>query len=171
MQVEGAKQENGTNVQQWGTTGDSIHDIWKLVDAGNGYYYIVSQIGDGKTYYLNVEGNSTSNGANCEIYQSNGGDSQKFLISENSDGSYIIKTKITNNQSAVEVSNYGKGSGDNVQQWSLTGHESQSWIFEPVTDPHLKLHSKNIKNNKEKTVVKTQVYKEKDCVHTVVFVK
>ena len=171
MQVDGAKQENGTNVQQWGTTGDSIHDIWKLVDAGNGYYYIISQIGDGKTYYLNVKENSTSNGANCEIYQSNRGDSQKFLISENSDGSYIIKTKITNNQSAVEVANYGKGSGDNVQQWSLTGHESQSWIFEPVADPHLKLHSRNIKNNKEKTIIKTQVYKEKNYVHTVVFVK
>ena len=47
MQVEGAKQENGTNIQQWGTTGDSIHDIWKLVDAGSGYFYIISQIGDG----------------------------------------------------------------------------------------------------------------------------
>ena len=118
-----------------------------------------------------MKGNSTSNGVNCEIYQSTGGDSQNFFISENSDWSYIIKTKITNNQSAVEVANYGKGSGDNVQQWSLTGHESQSWIFEPVADPHLKLHSRNIKNNKEKTIIKTQVYKEKNYVHTVVFVK
>ncbi len=37
-----------------------------------------------------MKGNSTSNGANCQIYQSNEGDCQKFLISENSDGSYII---------------------------------------------------------------------------------
>lgn len=57
-----------------GTTGDSIHDIWKLVDEGNGYYYIVQQKGDGKTYNLNMKGNSASNGANCQIYQSNEGD-------------------------------------------------------------------------------------------------
>ena len=60
-----------------------------------------------------------------------------------------------------------------MQQWSLTGHESQSWIFEPVDNPHLKLHSKNTKNveylNKE--IVKTQIFKEKDCIHTIIFVK
>ena len=94
---------------------DSIHDIWKLVDAGSGYYYLISQIGDGNTFYLNVAGNSTSDGANVEIYKATQGDSQKFLITQNSDGSYTIKTKITNNQSAVEVAAYGTGSGDNVQ--------------------------------------------------------
>jgi pectin lyase len=175
MQVEGAKQQNGTNIQQWGTTGDSVHDIWKLVDAGNGYFYLVSQIGDGNTFYLNVAGNSSNDGANVEIYQSNGGDSQKFMITENSNGSYIIKTKISNNNSAVEVSAYGKNSGDNIQQWSLTGHESQSWIFEPVSNPHAKLRSKNLeKNNSIKNddeVTKQFVYKEKDCVHTVIFIK
>ena len=173
MQVEGAKKENGTNIQQWGTTEDSIHDIWKLVDAGNGYYYIISQIGDGNTYYLNIAGNSKEDGANVEIYESNGKDSQKFMITENQDGSYVIKTKITNNESVVEVSNYGKSSGDNVQQWTLTGHESQSWIFESVPNPHSKLYSKNTKNVEllKETIIKTNIYKEKDCVHTVIFVK
>jgi pectin lyase len=171
MQVEGAKEENGTNIQQWGTSGDTIHDIWKLIDAGNGYYFIVSQIGDGKTFYLNVAGNSSADGANVEIYKSSGGDSQKFMITENSDGSYIIKTKISNNKSAVEVSAYGKGSGDNIQQWSLTGHESQSWIFEPVADPHLKLRSKNNEIVMGKTVVRKEIYKDNDCEHIVVFVK
>ena len=169
MQVEGAKQENGTNIQQWGTTGDSIHDIWKLVDAGDGYFYIISQIGDGNTFYLNIAGNSKTDGANVEINKSNKNDSQKFMITENNDGSYIIKTKITNNQSAVEVAEYGKSSGDNVQQWTLTGHESQSWIFESVANPRLRLCSKKIETQKK--VIKTQIYKEKDFVHTVVFVK
>ena len=126
-------------------------------------------------FYLNVAGNSSNDGANVEIYQSNGGDSQKFMITENSNGSYIIKTKISNNNSAVEVSAYGKNSGDNIQQWSLTGHESQSWIFEPVSNPHAKLRSKNLeKNNSIKNddeITKQFVYKEKDCVHTVIFIK
>ena len=171
MQVEAAKQANGTNVQQWGTTGDSVHDVWKLVDAGSGYYYLVSQIGDGNTYYLNVAGGSTGNGTNIEIYQYSGGDSQKFLITENSDGSYIIKTKVTNNASAVEIANAGKGSGDNVQQWTLNDYPNQNWIFEQVS-LSMKLRSKNTKSSeKEKEVVKTEIYKNDGLVHTVVFVK
>ena len=175
MQVEGAKQADGTNVQQWGTTGDTVHDIWKLVDAGSGYYYLVSQIGNGNTYYLNVAGNSTGNGTNIEIYKYTGEDSQKFYITENSDGSYIIKTKITNNGSAVEIANAGKGSGDNVQQWSLNDYPNQDWIFEPAT-LSVKLKGKNVNNSekikeKEKEVIKTCVYKNENLVHTVVFVK
>ena len=171
MQVEGAKEENGTNIQQWGTTGDSAHDIWKLIDAGSGYFYLVSQIGDGNTFYLNVAGNSAKDGANVEIYKSNNGDSQKFLITENSDGSYIIKTKISNNESAVEVAANGIGAGDNVQQWTLTGHESQSWIFEPVANPHSKLYGKKIEDNIKKENKNEFIYKEKDCIHTVIFLK
>ena len=30
MEVAGAKKENGANVQQWGTDGTSVHDIWKF---------------------------------------------------------------------------------------------------------------------------------------------
>ena len=173
IQVEGAKEKNGTNVQQWNTSGDTVHDIWKLVDAGNGYYYLVSQIGDGKTYYLNVAGNSPNNMANIEIYESTGGDSQKFLITQNIDGSYIIKTKVSNDKSAVEIANAGKGSGDNVQQWLLNDHPNQNWIFESV-NMNMELDSKNnkiSKNPNNKEIVKTKVYKDDGCVHTVVFVK
>ena len=171
MQVEGAKQANGTNVQQWGTTGDTVHDVWKLVDAGSGYYYLVSQMGDGKTYYLNVAGGSTGNGTNIEINQFTGGDSQKFYITENSDGSYIIRTKVTNNESAIEIANAGKGSGDNVQQWTLNDYPNQNWIFEQVS-MSVKLKGKNSKSSKkEAEIVKTEIYKNDELVHTVVFVK
>ena len=169
MQVEGATQADGTNVQQWGTSGNSVHDVWKLKDAGNGYFYLISQIGDGNTYYLDVAAKSTNNGANVEIYRYVGGDNQKFYIEKKSNGSYIIKTKITNNGSAVEVANAGKGSGENIQQWSLNNYPNQDWIFEPVS---IKLRGKKkISENVEKEIVKTKIYKDDDCVHTVVFVK
>lgn len=56
MQVEGAKAENGANVQQWGTADGVTHDIWRLIDAGDGYYCIASAVGDGGTYVLDVAG-------------------------------------------------------------------------------------------------------------------
>ena len=135
MQVEGGIAANGTNVQQWGTIDGTVHDIWKTIDAGNGYYYLVSGVGDGGTYCLDVTGKSTENGANIEIYQYGGGTNQQYYITSNSDGSYTLKTRVSGNKSAVEIKDAGVQSGNNVQQWTLNGHNCQNWIFEPVTNP------------------------------------
>ena len=135
MQVEGGKAENKANVQQWGTTDGTVHDIWKTIDAGNGYYYLVSGVGDGGTYCLDVTGKSSANGANIEIYKYDGGINQQFYITPNSDGSYIIKTRVSDNKSAIEIKDAGVGSGENVQQWVLNGYNNQNWIFEKVSNP------------------------------------
>ncbi len=139
MQVDGAKAANNTNVQQWGTSESTIHDIWKLIDAGDGYYYLVSAVGDGGTYVLDVAGKKTANGTNIDIYQLNNGDNQKFMITKNSDGSYKLRPKITGDKSAVEIKDAGKGSGDNVQIWEVNGANCQDWIFEKVSDPGCKM--------------------------------
>ena len=135
MQVAGGAAANKANVQQWGTADYTVHDIWKIIDAGSGYYYLISGVGDGGTYALDVTGKSKENGANIEIYQYNGAANQQFYITKNSDGSYTIKTRITGNNSAVEVKDGGLQSGDNVQQWVLNGFSCQNWFFEPVTNP------------------------------------
>ena len=135
MQVEGGVAINGTNVQQWGTTDGTVHDIWKTINAGNGYYYLVSGVGDGGKYCLDVTAKGTANGTNIEIYEYKALTNQQFYITQNADGSYIIKTRITGNKSAVEIKDAGTGSGNNVQQWELNGHPCQNWIFEPVTNP------------------------------------
>lgn len=135
MQVEGAKAENGTNVQQWGSDGKSVNDIWKLFSAGNGYYYIVSCVGDGGTYVLDVAGKKAENGTNIDIYQYNGGTNQQFMFTENEDGSYKICTRISGGKSAVEVKNADKNSGANVQEWEINNAGCQNWILEHVTDP------------------------------------
>lgn len=135
MQVEGAADENGANVQQWGTDGTSVHDIWKFYSAGNGYYYIASAVGDGGTYVLDVAGKKTDNGTNVDIYQYNGGTNQQFMLTANSDGSYKIRTAVTGENSAVEVSGASTTAGANIQQWEINGANCQDWILEPVTDP------------------------------------
>ena len=102
------------------------------------------------------------------IYQKAGNDNQKFNITKNSDGSYVIKTKISSNKSAVEIANASIESGGNVQQYTINGHACQNWIFE---NGSTNLRAKNKKNELEKEIVKTEVYKTNDLVHTVVFVK
>ncbi len=134
MQVAGAKAENGANVQQWGSDGNSVHDIWKMFSAGDGYYYIASCVGDGGTYVLDVAGKKADNGTNLDIYKYNGGTNQQFMLTKNDDGSYKIRTRVSGGKSVVEVANADKNSGANVQEWEINGANCQNWILEPVTD-------------------------------------
>lgn len=132
MQVENGKAEIGTNVQQWGSDGNSVHDIWKLKSAGNGFYYIYSCLGDGNTFVLDVSGKKPDNGTNIGIYQFKEGLNQQFMFTENSDGSYKILTGISKCKSSVEVISALKDPGANIQQWEVNGVNCQDWILEEV---------------------------------------
>lgn len=144
MQVIGGTAENGTKIQQWGSIDGTVHDIWKTVSIEKGYYYLVSGLVDGGTYFLDVTGKSTANGASMEIYHFTGGNNQQFYISDNYDGSFIIKTRVSGNNSAVEVKDAGVQSGDIVQQWALNGHNCQNWIFEKVENPGCQMDTSKI---------------------------
>lgn len=135
IDVEGAKAANGTNCQQWGAAEAGIQNTWKLVSAGDDYYYIVSAVGDGGSYVLDVSGKSSADGANIQIYSYKGTDNQKFKFTKNSDGSYKILTKISGDKSGVEIANAETTSGSNVQQWTINGANCQDWILESVTNP------------------------------------
>ncbi|MDE6678181.1 MAG: RICIN domain-containing protein, partial [Ruminococcus sp.] len=134
MQVANANAENGANVQQWGSDGKSVHDMWKMFSAGDGYYYIASCVGDGGTYVLDVAGKKTDNGTNIDIYKYNGGTNQQFMLTKNDDGSYKIRTRVSGGKSVVEVANADKNSGANIQEWEINNANCQNWILEPVTD-------------------------------------
>jgi len=131
MQVEGGAAENGTKLQQWATLDGTTHDLWKIKKADKGYYYLYSGVGDGNTFVLDVTGKNTANGTTLEINQFSGEDSQQFSIVDNNNGSYIIKSKITDNISCVEIKDGGLQSGDKVQQWEFSGLQWQKWEFEP----------------------------------------
>ena len=132
MQVERGAAENGTKLQQWATLDGTTHDLWKIKKADKGYYYLYSGVGDGNTFVLDVTGKNTANGTTLEINQFSGEDSQQFSIVDNNNGSYIIKSKITDNISCVEIKDGGLQSGDKVQQWEFSGLQWQKWEFEPL---------------------------------------
>lgn len=124
---------DGTNVQQYGTVPGKANNTWTVKDAGDGYYYIISQLSNGTTAYLDVDGGANTNGANVQIWTSNGEDAQKFKLKRNPDGSYLILTKCSNETKCVEVINAETGAGANAQQWVLTGSNCQNWIFEKIS--------------------------------------
>ena len=131
MEVSEATATNGMNVQQ-GTENNS--GIWKAVSAGNGYYYLYTQSGDGKTFVLDVSGKKTEDGTNIEIYTYKGGDNQQFKFVKNSDNTYSILTKISGDASCIEIEGKSTEKGGNVQQWKVNGGNNQKWILEPIAE-------------------------------------
>ena len=130
LSVEGAAAANGANVEQGNANGKQVQ--FKAVSAGDGYFYLVSQLGDGKTYALDVNGRHTEDETNIEIYEFNKGENQKFRIDKNSDGTYSILTKITNGNSALDVNGKSTNAGANVQQYTYKGSTNQKWYAEAV---------------------------------------
>ena len=130
MEAEGGKASDNTNVQQWGADGISAHNSWTLKSFGGGYYYVISQLADGKTYYLNISGGTKENGGNAEILTNNKTSSHLFKFVKNPDRSYYILTRASKDAGALETAGGSKGSGANVQQWEVNGESCQKWIVE-----------------------------------------
>ena len=131
LDVAGGAAENGTNIQQWGASEAAVQNTWRFVPAGDGAYYIQSMTGD-KTYVLDVTAGKTENGTNIELYSYKANNNQKFMLTENSDGSYKIRP-INNTDSYVEIASASADAGANCALWEKTGSACQDWILEEVT--------------------------------------
>ena len=127
LEVDGGKAENGANVQQWGADAFANHNSWKLIAAGDGYYYIRSCVGDGKTYFLDLANGKPDDGTNIGIWENTHSDAQLFKFVDNGDGTYTITTKATEDKACVAVASDSTDSGANIVQWTCNGKDSQKW--------------------------------------------
>ena len=147
MEVTGGTAANGTNIQQWGATNPASYNTWKLVSAGNDYYYIYSELGDGNTYTLDVTGGKATDNTNVELYTKNTSNAQLYRIIKNSDGTYSFLTKASSLSSCVEVAASSTSSGANVQQNTFTGADNQKWILTKVNTNSATKPSTEVTNN------------------------
>ncbi len=132
LEVAEAKAESGANVQQWGASGASAHNTWRLKHKGYNYYEVWSYLGDGSTYLLDVVNGSADNGANITINTNTNTGAQWFRFFENSDGSYTLVSRCSGDAGAVEVNARSTEPGANIQQWVENGGYNQRWILEEV---------------------------------------
>lgn len=133
LDVDSAKAENGTNIQQWGAAERGVQNTFRVISARDGYYYLVSQVGDKATYFLEVADNSLENGANVGLWSETGADCQKIKFYEVSDGTYMLLTKQTGDKKCLGVQAASKEVGANIVQWQTTiSDTSQHWTLEKV---------------------------------------
>ena len=106
LDVAGGSSSAGTNVWQY-SKNNSNAQSWRFIDAGNGYYYIVSKLGT----VLDVSGASTANGANVQTYTLNKSNAQKWKIISNSKNSDLYSIMGTTSTTAMQMANYFTAKG------------------------------------------------------------
>lgn len=132
LEVADSKAENGANVQQ-GTTGAMG---WTFAESEvPGYYYIYSELGDGKTFLLDIDYGKVEDGTNIGIWGNTDSDAQLFKLVDNGDGTYAICTKVTNDGSGLGIAAASKDSGANVVEWACNDSDDQKWTLEVKIDP------------------------------------
>lgn len=93
-------------------------------DLADGTYIVTSALDGGKA--LDVSNGSHDNGANVQLWDSNGTEAQKWTVSHDKKG-YATLTN-TGSGKALDVS-YGKAYEEaNIQQWESNDTRAQKWI-------------------------------------------
>ncbi|QFY07809.1 DUF1080 domain-containing protein [Nonomuraea phyllanthi] len=112
LDVSGASQANGAQVQIWDCNGRS-NQQWTSTSAGELRVY------GGKC--LDVNGAGTADGTSVIIWDCNGQNNQKWRL--NSDGTI---TAVGANK-CLDVSGYGTANGTKVHIWTCHGGTNQQW--------------------------------------------
>ena len=89
----------------------------------NGIYKVVSALNG--NYVMDVNGASSADSANVQLYEDNGTNAQKFRFTRQADGSYIICN--VNSGKVLDCAGAGKTNGTNIQQHTSNGTAAQRW--------------------------------------------
>lgn len=148
LDLRGALASNGTNIQLYQANGTDAQK-WAIyafstdkkqlaknlagVNASviaNGEYQIISQ--NNGNFFLDVSGGSVKNGANVQLYRSNGTAAQWWIVRHDADG-YITLTSKRSGK-VLDVAGGLAIRGRNVQQFGLNGTLAQKWIVIKTRD-------------------------------------
>lgn len=141
LDLSSGRVNNGQNIQLY-TSNDSNAQKWNLtkylskqeklnqlaVENKNTLADGVYKIGNAQNsnYVLDIASGSKNNGANVQLYLSNGSTAQSFTVSHDTNG-YVTFTNV-NSGRALDVSDGKVANYSNIQQYSSNGTKSQKWI-------------------------------------------
>ncbi|MBQ3947002.1 MAG: RICIN domain-containing protein [Ruminococcus sp.] len=118
----------GTNIQQWDFN-KSWAQQWRIVAVDNEWCRIVSMGDESKC--IAVAQNSANDGLNVELQTYTGANNQLFKIVK-SGTSYGIVSKCSNGSGALDVFEWSKENGGNINQYAYHEYACQLWNIAPV---------------------------------------
>lgn len=143
LDLSSGKVNNGQNIQIY-SSNDSNAQKWNFTkymtkqekldqlatENKNTLTDGVYKIGNAQNsnYVLDIASGSKNNGANVQLYLSNGTTAQSFTVSHDAQG-YVTFTNV-NSGKAVDVSGGKVANYSNIQQYNSNGTKSQKWIVQ-----------------------------------------
>ena len=91
------------------------------------------------TAVIDVNGGNPNDGANIQIYTNNGSAAQKWLITSDGEGAYIIKNATS--EKVIDVAAGGTRDGTNVQTYAYNGSCAQKWQIAKNNDNTYSIYS------------------------------
>lgn len=115
----------------------STYDV--SVYGTEGTWIIASKLDS--TYVIDVQGASIENGGNAILYQSNGKNNQVWLLENQGDGSFVIRSGKSGK--VLDVSGGSASNGANVCQYALGSKAWQRWTMQVASDNSIVFVNKN----------------------------
>ncbi|UYZ64952.1 RICIN domain-containing protein [Hymenobacter weizhouensis] len=111
-----------------------------LANVPNGTYTLTPECAPNAR--LDVSGSNTANGTKVQIYADNGGNAQKWVLTQQSDGSYRLTSKL-NAGKVLDVKSSGTANGTLVQLYDWNNSNAQKWQLYDVGNGYFKLVPKS----------------------------
>ena len=128
IDLPNGKLDEGTNIQQW-EHNKLWAQQWRIVSVDSEWNRIVS-MGD-ETKCIAVASDTAADGTNVELQTYTGADNQLFKIVK-SGPYYGILSKCSGGLCALDVFEWSKENGGNVNQYAYHEYECQLWNISPV---------------------------------------
>ena len=129
LDVNGAVDADGTVVQQYEFKGTNAQK-WKLEDAGEGYVILKAFNGTG-TRVLDIGTDANGSKTVLNVYANK--DSQKFRMKPVGEGVYLITSKLSKDQRAIDLLNGKMDNSVQLQIWDQSEvNVNQQWYLEPA---------------------------------------
>ncbi|MBQ1518527.1 MAG: RICIN domain-containing protein, partial [Ruminococcus sp.] len=141
LDLPDGKLDNGTNIQQWDFN-KLWAQQWRIISVDKEWCRIVSMGDESKC--IAVAKDTADDGTNVELQTYTGTDNQLFKIVK-SGSSYGIVSKCSGGKGALDVFEWSKENGGNVNQFAYKEYECQLWNITPVY-PKVNAGTYTIKN-------------------------
>jgi hypothetical protein len=137
VDVASASTSSKANVQQYDCLKQTNQE-WTIgstsVVSAVTYYTLVAKHSG---LCMDVAGSSTANNANVQQYTCNGGDNQKWSITEQSDGSTTIKNKRSGK--CLDVTAASTSNNANIQQFTCSSSNNQQFYWSIFDSRHVQV--------------------------------
>lgn len=137
LDVANASTSNGTNI--WIYTGNgSSAQKWRFLTSGastsfsDGVYTFASALDSSRNKVLDIQNAGMGDGANLQLYSSNGTSAQKFIVTSEGNSQYRITS--LNSGHVLDVSGGKTQSGTNVWQYANNSSKAQKWYLRNTGD-------------------------------------